>query len=103
MPLKKKEVDDVLGGEEAWKNVQKTDGRHFQGLRGRAAGALGSQGLGVVDTCALLCRALPAFCAAYGICTKVQETPCCTVRCWQSWGRISVTQFSTPLWQGLLN
>lgn len=25
--LEKKEVDDVLGGEEAWKNVQKTDGR----------------------------------------------------------------------------
>jgi hypothetical protein len=24
--LDKKEVDDVLGGEEAWKNVQKTDG-----------------------------------------------------------------------------
>eukprot|EP00879_Flechtneria_rotunda_P007724 GHRR01008097.1.p1 GENE.GHRR01008097.1~~GHRR01008097.1.p1 ORF type:complete len:110 (+),score=19.69 GHRR01008097.1:640-969(+) len=23
--LKKKQVDDVLGGEEAWKNVQKTD------------------------------------------------------------------------------
>lgn len=25
VPLKRKEVDDVLGGEEAWKNVQKTD------------------------------------------------------------------------------
>lgn len=24
--LTKKQVDDVLGGEEAWKNVQKTDG-----------------------------------------------------------------------------
>lgn len=24
--LKKKEVDDVLGGDEAWANVQKTDG-----------------------------------------------------------------------------
>jgi hypothetical protein len=24
--LKRKEVDDVLGGEDAWKNVQKTDG-----------------------------------------------------------------------------
>jgi len=24
--LKRKEVDDVLGGENAWKNVQKTDG-----------------------------------------------------------------------------
>lgn len=24
--LKRKEVDDVLGGEEAWANVQKTDG-----------------------------------------------------------------------------
>lgn len=31
VPLKKKEVDDVLGGEEAWANVQKTDGA---GLRG---------------------------------------------------------------------
>ncbi len=26
VPLKKKEVDDVLGGEDAWKNVQKTNG-----------------------------------------------------------------------------
>ena len=26
MPLKKKEVDDVLGGEDAWKNVQTTTG-----------------------------------------------------------------------------
>ena len=26
VPLKKKEVDDVLGGEEAWKNVASTDG-----------------------------------------------------------------------------
>ncbi|EIE23460.1 hypothetical protein COCSUDRAFT_28851 [Coccomyxa subellipsoidea C-169] len=25
VPLKKKEVDDVLGGEDAWKNVQKTN------------------------------------------------------------------------------
>eukprot|EP00244_Chara_vulgaris_P006643 TRINITY_DN2513_c0_g1_i1.p2 TRINITY_DN2513_c0_g1~~TRINITY_DN2513_c0_g1_i1.p2 ORF type:complete len:111 (-),score=24.68 TRINITY_DN2513_c0_g1_i1:133-465(-) len=25
LPIKKKEVDDVLGGEEAWKNVDKTD------------------------------------------------------------------------------
>lgn len=25
IPLKKKEVDDVLGGEEAWRNVAKTD------------------------------------------------------------------------------
>ncbi len=28
VPLKKKEVDDVLGGEEAWANVQKTDGAY---------------------------------------------------------------------------
>jgi hypothetical protein len=26
--LKKKEVDDVLGGSEAWKNVQTTTGDH---------------------------------------------------------------------------
>ena len=26
VPLKKKEVDDVLGGEDAWKNVAKTNG-----------------------------------------------------------------------------
>jgi DNA-directed RNA polymerase III subunit RPC11 len=25
-PLKHKEVDDVLGGDDAWKNVAKTDG-----------------------------------------------------------------------------
>lgn len=25
--LQHKEVDDVLGGDDAWKNVQKTDGR----------------------------------------------------------------------------
>jgi hypothetical protein len=25
--LAKKQVDDVLGGDEAWKNVQKTDGK----------------------------------------------------------------------------
>lgn len=25
-PIVKKQVDDVLGGEEAWKNVAKTDG-----------------------------------------------------------------------------
>ncbi|GBG80853.1 hypothetical protein CBR_g31408 [Chara braunii] len=25
LPIKKKEVDDVLGGEDAWKNVDKTD------------------------------------------------------------------------------
>ena len=26
VPLQRKQVDDVLGGEEAWKNVAKTDG-----------------------------------------------------------------------------
>lgn len=29
--LEKKQVDDVLGGEEAWKNVQKTDGELMPG------------------------------------------------------------------------
>lgn len=32
--LQKKQVDDVLGGDEAWKNVQKTDGKSFRRLRG---------------------------------------------------------------------
>lgn len=27
LQLKQKEVDDVLGGEEAWKNVDRTEGR----------------------------------------------------------------------------
>ena len=27
--LKKKEVDDVLGGAESWKNAAKADGMHF--------------------------------------------------------------------------
>lgn len=26
LPLKQKEVDDVLGGEDAWKNVDRTEG-----------------------------------------------------------------------------
>lgn len=28
--LQRKQVDDVLGGEEAWKNVSKTDGKEGQ-------------------------------------------------------------------------
>ena len=28
--LKKKEVDDVLGGAESWKNAAKADGAYFQ-------------------------------------------------------------------------
>ena len=31
--LKRKEVDDVLGGEDAWKNVQKTDGEEASLLK----------------------------------------------------------------------
>mgnify|MGYP001807104472 CR=1 FL=1 len=37
-PLARKQVDDVLGGEDAWKNVAKTDGR--SAARGRAGGLL---------------------------------------------------------------
>lgn len=35
--LEKKPVDDVLGGEEAWKNVQKTDSKQLQDIRSDAA------------------------------------------------------------------
>ena len=36
IPLKKKQVEDVLGGEEAWKNVQKTPGMWQQSVVVRA-------------------------------------------------------------------
>jgi hypothetical protein len=29
LPLARKEVDDVLGGDEAWRNVDKTEGERF--------------------------------------------------------------------------
>ncbi|CAM6129086.1 unnamed protein product [Calypogeia fissa] len=32
LPLKQKEVDDVLGGEDAWKNVDRTEGTCFSFL-----------------------------------------------------------------------
>lgn len=41
VPLKRKEVDDVLGGEDAWKNVQKTDGEQGTGQQGMWLRALG--------------------------------------------------------------
>ena len=46
--LDRKEVDDVLGGEEAWKNAQKTDGRRACGYFSRSTSH--GAGMGVEST-----------------------------------------------------
>lgn len=42
-PLKRKEVDDVLGGQDAWKNVQKTDSKPWLHLLLQAFASISSK------------------------------------------------------------